>query len=145
MTEEDKLIENLFKKVEAKKLLIEKLKRPEYRTNQMFSYTEDTREVVNLNTIGNVAGFVKILAHLLTQEQAHKKACEKLVVHGVPFKWQNHSMADWFHDIKIKVANLNIKNEKQELQRLEDKLNRLVSPEMKRKLELEAIAKELDG
>lgn len=143
MNKEDELIQKLFNKVEEKKQRIEKLKSPDYKTNLQFSWDETVRNNINLNTINNVGNFVSILGSILRAKSSHDEACKVLGV-KTPFKWQNYSLEDWQHDIKIKVANINIKAEKDELKKLEVQLNDLVSPEMQRKLKLAAIAKQLD-
>lgn len=143
MNQEDKKIQALMDKVAEQKAKIERTKRPEYQTNLQFSWDESTRNTLNLNTVNDIKIFVQILAFLTSYKERFDNACKRLGV-SIEFTHGGYSLEDWEHDIKAKVSNLNIANEKRKLKRLEKQLNALLSPKMKRKLEIEAIAEELE-
>lgn len=54
-----------------------------------------------------------------------------------------YSIEDWRDDFKTRITKINLKNEKEKLEKLEAKLEKLVSKEMREALELAAIEKEL--
>ena len=54
------------------------------------------------------------------------------------FSWEK-----WKSDIAHKINKLQISKKKQELEKLEERLNKLVSPELRAQLELQEIEREL--
>jgi hypothetical protein len=142
MNEEDKVIQKLFDKAKQKRAAIDKVKRAEYKTNQIFSWDDTLRNTSNLN-IMSIRELTNVLSKLCCERNNWNEA-NKLLCINTKFEWCNHSFEDWLHDIKNKVDNLNIRTKVKELNVLEAKLDKLISPEMKRKLEIEAISKELE-
>ena len=59
------------------------------------------------------------------------------------FEWQGYLYDDWANDIKNRIDKLSLKAKQKELDALEARLDKLVSPELKAKIELELIEKEL--
>jgi hypothetical protein len=52
-------------------------------------------------------------------------------------------VADWEADIKAKILKIQITSEEKKLAALEERLNKIISPELRRKMELDAIKAEL--
>jgi 2-phospho-L-lactate guanylyltransferase (CobY/MobA/RfbA family) len=50
---------------------------------------------------------------------------------------------DWFNDLNKRLATINIRQEEAELATLEARLNQVLSPEERRRIEVEMLAKEL--
>jgi hypothetical protein len=59
------------------------------------------------------------------------------------FTWDNFTADEWIGDIKARIAKIQISAEKEKLENLEKRLNKIVSPEKRAELELEAIEQEL--
>jgi hypothetical protein len=59
------------------------------------------------------------------------------------FKWLGFSYEDWSSDFQTRINKININKKKEELQNLETRLNSLISPELRRELELKEIEKML--
>jgi len=146
MAKTDKTTLELIKKVKEQKAEIAKIERPSYRTNNSFTYVEgNMSNAVNLNVENNVKNLICIIAYLQEKLASYNKAAESLAVESVPeFTWQTFSVADWMADVKLRINKLQIGAKKKKLEALEERLNKIISPELRAELELEAIAKELD-
>jgi hypothetical protein len=58
-------------------------------------------------------------------------------------KIQGYSADDWFADLKKRLATINLRAEEEQLANLESRLNQVLSPEERRRIEVELLAKEL--
>jgi hypothetical protein len=58
-------------------------------------------------------------------------------------KVQGYTVDDWFSDLSKRLATINIRQEETELATLEARLNQVLSPEERRRIEVEMLAKEL--
>jgi hypothetical protein len=54
-----------------------------------------------------------------------------------------HTVADWQADIQKRINKVQISKKKADLQTLEDRLDKLISPELRREMELAEIQKML--
>lgn len=83
---------------------------------------------------------VSLLAYQEFKAQAHKALELSIdndnIFHGFPIQ-------DWIEDCKKRINIIQIKDKKVKLNNVEERLNKLISPEMKRKMELDDIKKEL--
>ena len=141
---QDKLVQELFAKVQEKKAEITKLERPNWKTNQSFGFIKNSAERVNLQVTNDVRVVAEILAFLIDRKNSFEKACDELGV-KLKFEWMNYSFEDWSADLKTRAAKIEIGKKKADLEKLENRLNALISPELKAQLELEAIMKELEN
>lgn len=60
-------------------------------------------------------------------------------------KWQGVDISQWESDLSKRIARINLQGKKAKLKQIEDSLNSLISPELRAKLELERLTKELAG
>ena len=139
----DKQILDLIKSVKTQKAEIQALEKPNYKTHCSWSYTEGSNNVLNLHTL-QLRDVLNIASFLITQNKDYSEACKLHKVENPPcFTWQGFSFEDWQHDIGIRIQKIQIQSKKNKLEILENRLNSIVSPEIKRKLELESILSEL--
>jgi signal recognition particle subunit SEC65 len=140
----DQAVLALLVKVEQKKREIEKAKtRPFWKTSCTFGRDETTTaDRTNIQTVRDVRKLVEIYAFLNTQEAELSKAAKQL---GVDFNgtWQAYPISDWKEDLKTRVEMLSIEKKQKELEELDIKVNRLVSPEQRRVMELRALQEAL--
>jgi hypothetical protein len=85
---------------------------------------------------------VGILGYLVTLEANYNEASNRLGVSST-FKWSGFTLDDWQSDIQCRVIKIQITKKKQELEFLESRLDKLISPELRAKLELEEISQML--
>lgn len=141
-TEKDKIVDELLKVIKEKKQAITKAEKPNWITNCAFRFSKEFSTSVNLQVVSDIDDLISILALLYEKESAYDKAKEFLGVDG-EFKWFGYSVSEWASDIKTRVDKIQIIDKKKELEKLESRLDKLISKERREELELEAIKKEL--
>lgn len=141
----DERVKALFDVVRARREEIAKIENPSWVTNCNFNYDPNASGVhtqSNIQTIKEVPALVRILAFLLAQEEYFNKAADILLVDD-EFRWGGYTTAQWRQDINTRISKIRVSEKKAELKKLEDRLNAILSPELKAQLELEAIEREL--
>ena len=139
-TEQDKLVQQLFEVAQKKKAEIAKAEKPNWITNCAFRYNKDSSASINLQVCADVEELISILGFLIEKENAFKAAQEILgTTHK--FKWGGFSVEDWTNDISTRITKIQIGNKKKELEVIESRLDKLVSPELKAQMELAEIQK----
>ena len=138
----DQLVQELTKIVNAKKLAIAKAERPNWKTNCAFRYSKDSSASTNLQVCAVVEDLVYMLGLLCEKRNAFNEA-QKIVGTTLEFKWFGFTFDDWAEDIKTRIDKIEITIKKKELELLEDRLNKLISPELRAQMELEEIKRSL--
>lgn len=139
----DSKVQKLFDIIQKKKANLATLERPNYKTNLSFIIDEnDTSKRINLLVINDSVRLLKILAgiSLLKKEFDTLSQANSL---ELEFTYSGYSFDDWLNDITTLINRNNIKRVKDDLAIFEGKLSQLVSPEEKRRMEIEALEKEL--
>lgn len=144
-TKTDAMVLGLLKKVEEKKQQIGSAERPSWITNCSFGYNPDTNTRINIQVIRDLEVLVDIHAFLTSKAASFRTslAALKLAEKEVSFKWQNFTYEQWVADIETRINGLRIKAKKDELARLEERVNALVSPEQRRAIELDKLVREI--
>lgn len=142
-TSTDDMTLELIKQVAKQKEEISKAERPTWITNCSFSYTEKSSDAINLHVESNIRNLVCIAAFLKEKEKSYQEAAETLGVEAPAFTWGGHSVKEWLEDLKLRINKIQIASKRKKLETLENRLNAIISPELKAKMELEAIASEL--
>ena len=149
---EDQMVMDMIKDVERRKKEIQEAsERPRMKTNCAWTYVEgDNSRPINLNVCSDLMALVKIAAFLRSRSTHYLGILgdfELEVGTGagkVPaFTWQGFPVDDWFHDIRARINYITIESKQAKLDTLEKRLGTLVSPELRRKMELEAIQAEM--
>jgi len=136
--ETDKQVLDLVNLAKKKKAEISKAEKPDWKTNCSFGYVAESSQRMNIQTIADVDALVAILGFLLVQQSGYVEAAEALGVNS-EFKWLGFPVFDWQTDIQTRINKIQINKKKIELDVLEQRLNKLISPELRTKLELEEI------
>lgn len=107
------------------------------------SYAISQQRVINLQT-ANIDGLKELLNHLL-----HAKANQKQIasILGVleEDSYNGYKFDQWVSDCKIRMAKLNLYEQAVKLQKMDSKLNELISPEVRRQLELQEVQNSLQA
>lgn len=138
MSTTDTQVQELFKIVQNKKAEVAKAEKPSWETNCTFRPDPNSSASHNIQILAKVGDLVDIMSFLLQKEAFHKQANEALGT-NVDFDWQGFTLEQWKADLKTRISKIEISKKKKELELLEGRLNKLVSPEMRMKLELEEI------
>lgn len=139
----DLKIRELFDKVQQDKEEIKNIEKPSWETNSSFSYSPGSNDRINIQAVSKIDDIIRILSFLLEKESFHTKAVSELGVENNEFLWMGFTLAQWTKDLKTRINKIQINDKKQKLSILEERLNRAISPEMRRQLEVEAIQKEM--
>ena len=133
----------LLKEVQKRKDDITKWDKPNWTTNCNFSYVEGSSKIINLHVEKSVQTLVSIAAFLQRKEFDYNVAAKNLNVEAPAFRWSGFTVDEWVSDVKARINKVQIATKKKSLQTLEDRLNDIVSPDLRAEMELEAIAAEL--
>ena len=150
MAKTDQTTLKLIKEVQSRKAEIEKVKKPNWQTNCSFSYIDKSTGLggsgaINLHVCSDLSVLLNIAAFLDERAKAVKAAAKLLEVDSPPtFKWNGYTVKEWLDDLKMRVAQIQIKKKEEKLEQLEKRLNKIVSPELRAEMELEAIQAELE-
>lgn len=135
----DDAVLELLLKVERKKKEIEKAKvRPSWKTNCSFGRDPaSTQDRINIQVV-QPRKLIEIYAFLTSQEQSLEVAAQEL---GIEFDgtWLNYPINDWKADLKTRALHLSIEKKQKEIDELDARVNRLVSPDQRRVMELKAL------
>lgn len=146
MAATDKKTLELIAQVKVKRAAIAKAEKPSYKTNCSFSYIEGNRgTAVNIHVETDVKKLILIAAFLSERNGSYRNVALKVLgVENPPeFTWDGFSADEWIGDVKQRIAKIQISTEKKKLEALEERLNKIISPEKRAELELEAIEAEL--
>ncbi len=142
----DDQVQQLILLVKGKKDEIIKAEKPDWRTNCSFAFDPQTKpnERTNIQTVGDIATLVSMLAFLRAKERDYKEAAQLLGVSD-KFNWMGYSVEDWQADLQNRINKIQISKKKADLAALEARLDKLISPEARREMELAEITKILAG
>jgi hypothetical protein len=140
----DARVLELFNKVKEKQKKIAANERVSYETNCSFGYSQTTvNDRVNLQVTTDLNYLVDAYIFLQSKVNVWKDACDALGV-KVSLKWLGYAPGDWIKDIKTRIGQLQLNNERKELKVMEERLDKLITMEQRREMELAAIEKELN-
>lgn len=146
MKNSDDKIKELIKTVEARREALkemDKVTKEPWKTNCSYSVRSDVTDKKNVATM-NEEMVIYMVSNLIARNRDSVAAMELLGLEP-KFVIQGYSYQDWVSDAKKRLAVINMNSKKKEFDILEEKLNSLVSPELRRAIELENIEKILNG
>ena len=136
---QDEIVQDLFDKVQAKKLAIAKAEKPNWNTSGSFGYSPNSaHDRTNIQTLTDTRKLVEMYAFLTEREDRFETAASELGVKA-DFSWMGFTAAEWKSDMVTRVNQIQLQEKRKELNVLEARLSGLISPELKQKMELEAI------
>lgn len=142
MNAQDQQVRKLWETAQQKKNEIEKIeKKSSWLTNCSFNYGNTTSSF-NVQVVTDPAVFVEALAFLNVKKKSFDDAAKELDVSS-SFTYLGFKVEDWKTDFATRIAKVTISKKRKVLEDLQTKLDKLLSPELKRQLELEEIEKAL--
>ena len=135
----DELVKELFDSVQEKKLAIEKAERPCWKTSGVFGFSSNSaHDRVTIATVTDVRKIVEMYAFLVDRKEKSEKAADDLGV-KYSFTWLGFDIDEWKSDFLTRVNMITIQEKRKELAEIEARLNAIISPELKAKMELEVL------
>jgi len=144
MNEKDQIIQNLIKVAEEKKREISKIEKPTWKTNCSFKVDNNSNATFNLKVVSGVTQLSEMLGMLVRGHMGNLEAHKLLGLDVTEIQYNGFSYEDWVSDFISRKNILLVSQEKAKLTVIQNRLYALTSAEMKEKLELEAITKELE-
>lgn len=140
----DELVLQLIAKVKDKKKEINDAQKPKWETSCTIGYNpENVQDRINIQTTTDLNKLVDLYGFLTMREESSKIAAKNLGL-KISTKYMGYTFEDWKTDIQSRVNQININLKKKELEELEARLDKLVTPEQRREIELAEIQKLLD-
>lgn len=143
MSNIDQTIQTLFAKLGERKARVAALKAElakSWKTNGTFRLIGATA-TTNIQT-ASVETIEECAMQLCMIDHARGAAASRLN-RQIQTKVHGYSTDDWFNDFSKRLATIEIREEERQLEALEQRLNQVLSPEERRRIEVELLAKEL--
>lgn len=97
---------------------------------------------MNLQT-ASAEDIAEAAAHLCLLETAYEQAGKRLKRDWQSAKYRGSPVADWFADLDKRLAKIEIGAEEQKLNELTKRLNGVLSPDERRRIEVEMLLREV--
>lgn len=136
----DDAVMELLVGVEKKKEEIKKLKvRPQWKTNCTLGRDDSSpHDRINIQTVRDTNTLISLYAFVSGQESLLTEAAKAL---GLEYDmtWQASPIEDWKHDLKARAKQLSVQKKEVEIKEMDKRVNKLVSPEQRRTMELKVL------
>lgn len=139
----DQTIQALFTKLADRKAKVAELKEAaakSWKTNGTFRLLGSSA-TTNIQTAPQEV-IDEVVVHLFIMCNGSQAASAHLK-RSIGFKIQGYSLNDWLADVEKRMAAINIREEEKELAALETRLNSVLSPDERRRIEVEMLMKDL--
>ncbi len=114
-------------------------KTTQWKTNCSIGRDPDsTHDRENIRVMRTPAELINWYVFLLDREQKTEQAATELQL-PLDLTWLSSPIADWKDDLKARAAELSLEQKKRELDVLDKRVNKLVSPDQRREMELKAL------
>ena len=142
----DTTVRGLWDTVAKRKAEISEIESSKWVTNCVFNIrggSSNVSDVINIQTLSKVEDVIRVAAVLIRVQDAFEKAA-KALGEKTKFSHQGYSAEQWMQDFKTRIQKIRLGEKRKKLKELELRLDGLLSPELKRQLELERVAKEIE-
>lgn len=144
MTKTDDLVHELQVVLENKKSELKKLKnQSKFKTNRILPQEDGG---VNLATINDMKTLIRVAGQIKQQKKQYEEIVKQFSIEKAPeFTIGIYSVEDWLSDIELQINKLNIKVKEEVIKKLEERLESIMSPELKAKREIAKITEEISN
>lgn len=136
----DEIVMELLIKVGKKKEEIKAAKKkPQWKTNCSLGMDpKSSQDRTNIQVVREPRTLINLYGFLTQMEEHHGNAADEL---GLPadLTYMAYPIEDWKDDLKSRAAQLSVETKQKEMAELDKRVNKLVSPEQRRTMELEAL------
>ncbi len=143
-TTNDQLVLQLLQKVKSKQAEIKASEKPQWLTSCSLGFTDNLHDKVNIQTLSDISKLIDLYATLSYKHENWVAAAKELGLKP-SHRICSYPVEDWKDDIRTRINQILITEKRKELKTLEDRIEKLVTPEQRRDLELAAIQKELEN
>ncbi len=154
---DDKVL-TLFNTVRARQQAIQASEKPRWETTCTIGTEEGSvTNRINIQTVSEPAKLADMLGFLLSKQHFWSQAWARLSSDGTirvwtaandalavpPFKWMGYTVDQWTKDFQTRLTQIGLTAKRAELKTLEARLDKLITTDQRRELELAAIQKEM--
>jgi len=143
----DEKVKGLMAKVEAKQEEINKITAARWKTSGSYNvapFGSTADSVINIKT-ADVDTIVFLASDLLRTHGAVPDVVEILGIKDrVRPSYGGYSYEDWVADFKTRIEKISLNEKRAQLDKLVRALDKIVSPELRRQLDLEKLEKEIE-
>lgn len=113
-----------YKAIEAKIKELETVKNQTYKTSCQFRYNPtNSYSQLDINTTTNVSELINANAFIQNKKAQYHDSAEQLELNTFPvFKWCGYEPDLWLHDIKLRLAIINLDQDLYKLKELKSKI-----------------------
>jgi hypothetical protein len=132
--------------IEAKLNGLKMIEDSVYKTSCEFRWNPNyqSNPPIKLDAIVDVDKLIQIHSYIAMKDEAYNKSANTLEITEYPvFKWQGYTLADWEHDIKLRIAIVTHKTQFDKLKRAKNKLESFLSKEQQVEMFLEQLGLDL--
>jgi len=136
----DEAVLDLLVKVNEKRAEIKRKKvRPQWKTNCTLGRDPDSSQGrVNIQTVRDASKLIELYGFLLEREKLNSEAAKALDME-YDGRWCGYTISEWQYDLKTRANQLGVEKQEKEVAELDKRVNKLVSPDQRREMELEAL------
>lgn len=117
--------------------------RPQWLTSCTLDIQGGSKSVqdrTNIQTVRDKTKLIQIAAYLARYENEMRQAASLLELE-FDSTYMGYPIAHWLTDLKTRVSMLKVEEQKKELDKLNERIDKLVSPEQRREMELVELQK----
>lgn len=133
----------LLSVIESRRKEIKEINSNTYKTSCSLLFMDGTRS--NINTENNIKKLVLILSWLNILNDSYKTVSKELGVYEEEMTYDGYIYSNWKEDISLRISKLTVQIKKDQLKKLEEKLEVVLAPELKTEREMDRISKELEN
>ena len=107
----------LIQLVNKQKAEISKAEKSNWQTNCSFAFEEkNANRTINLKVESDVRELILIGVFLNDKHQSFASVVEQLGMEPMPFKWKGFTKDEWFNDIKLRIAKIQVEEKKKKIE-----------------------------
>jgi hypothetical protein len=142
----DERVSTMYDMVLKMKTKLNDIKDINYKTNGLFRYNPSLNaNGVKIQTENRIHVLLSVLGFILSKAEEYNNAAKTIELKEYPlFKWLDYTAAEWTHDIKLRIAFINHKDELAALSEAESTLADLLTKDERTDRKLNELAKKLN-
>lgn len=145
-TNTDEAALSLLRDIARRKKEINQAETGKVRTPGVVTLYGVQHNVLVVPSSDDISNLILITAMLRRLEEDYAQASTVLGVERPPeLKLNGFTVADWLHDVQLRVTKHQLRAKREKLAALEARASAILTPETKARLELEALQAELEG
>lgn len=132
----------LFALLQAKKAEVANAEKPVYVTGGQFRYSESVGQTIDIVSERQIQKLISISDFIIGKAECRVKSNLRHST-DLAFTWLGYTEDEWQKDVATRISILQLAKRKAELAELEARVDRVMSPALREKMELAELEKAL--